>query len=124
MKKASLIEYLAYWLIRSLSLLVIAMPLKVNFVLGRALGISGYYLLKKKRNLAFKNLKTVFRDEFEYWQIERIANKAFISLALDIIEALYIPKIDSRYINKHIRIENLKFLDEALKKGKGVILLA
>ncbi|MEK6568629.1 MAG: ELM1/GtrOC1 family putative glycosyltransferase [Candidatus Omnitrophota bacterium] len=124
MKKASLIEYLTYWLIRLFSLVVIALPPKANFILGRALGISGYYLLKKKRNLALKNLKTVFGDEFEYWQIERIAKKAFISLALDIIEALYIPKIDSRYINKHIRIENLKFLDEALKKGKGVILLA
>ncbi|MEK6564400.1 MAG: ELM1/GtrOC1 family putative glycosyltransferase [Candidatus Omnitrophota bacterium] len=124
MKKASLIEYLSYWLIRCFSLVVIASPPKANFILGRALGISGYYLLKKKRNLALKNLKTVFRDEFEYWQIERIAKKAFISLALDIIEALYIPKIDSRYINKHIRIENLKFLDEALKKGKGAILLA
>ena len=124
MKKASLIEYLAYWLVRFFSLVVIALPPKANFILGRALGISGYYLLKKKRNLALKNLKTVFRDEFEYWQIERIGKKAFISLALDIIEALYIPKIDSRYINKHIRIENLKFLDEALKKGKGVILLA
>ena len=124
MKKASLIEYLTYWLIRLFSLVVIALPPKANFILGRALGISGYYLLKKKRNLALKNLKTVFGDEFEYWQIERIAKKAFISLALDIIEALYIPRIDSRYINKHIRIENLKFLDEALKKGKGAILLA
>src|SRR3989338_461137 len=124
MKKASLIEYLAYWLIRFFSLVVIALPPKANFILGEAIGISGYYLLKKKRRLALKNLKTVFRDKFEYWQIERIAKKAFISLALDIIEALYIPKIDSRYINKHIRIENLKFLDEALKKGRGVILLA
>src|SRR3990167_7125304 len=124
MKKASLIEYLAYWLVRFFSLVVIALPPKANFILGRALGISGYYLLKKKRNLALKNLKTVFRDELEYWQIERTVKKAFISLALDIIEAMYIPKIDSRYINKHIRIENLRFLDEALKKGKGVILLA
>ena len=124
MKKASLIEYLAYWLIRFFSLVVIALPPKANFILGEALGICGYYLLKKKRRLALKNLKTAFWDKFEYWQIERIAKKAFISLALDIIEALYIPKIDSRYINKHIRIENLKFLDEALKKGKGVILLA
>ena len=51
--------------------------------------------------------------------METHRQKAFVSLALDIIEALYIPKIDSRYINKHIRIENLKFLDEALKREKG-----
>ena len=56
--------------------------------------------------------------------MERITKKAFISFALSIIETLYIPRIDSRYINKHIRIENLGYLDGAIKRGNGVIFLA
>lgn len=124
MKKNSLIEYPAYLIIRLFGLIVISLPLKLNFILGRAIGILGYYLLKKKRRLVKKNLKMAFANSFSLKEIERIAKKAFVSLALNITEALYIPRIDFRYINKHIRIENQKYLDAALQKGNGVILLA
>ena len=124
MKKNSLIEYPAYLLIKLFGLLVISFPLKLNFILGQTIGILGYYLLKKKRRLVKKNLKTAFAQRYSLEEIEGIAKKAFVSLALNITETLYIPRIDFRYINKHIRIENQSYLDDALKKGKGVILLA
>ena len=124
MKKNSLIEYTAYLLVRLIGIVIISLPSRVKFWLGKSAGILGYSLLKKKRNLALKNLKIAFSGKFEERELEEIAKKAFISLALNIIELLYIPKIGSRYINKHIRIENLKCLDEALARGKGVILLA
>lgn len=124
MKKNSLIEYPAYLLIKLFGLLVISLPLKLNFILGRTMGILGYYLLKKKRRLVKKNLKTAFAKRYSLEEIERIAKKAFVSLALNITETLYIPRIDFRYINKHIRIENQSYLDAALEKGNGVILLA
>lgn len=124
MKKNSSIEYPAFLLIKLLGLLVISLPLKLNFILGRAMGILGYYLLKKKRRLVKKNLKTAFAKKYSLQELDRIAKKAFVSLALNITETLYIPRIDFRYINKHIRIENQSFLDAALKKGNGVILLA
>ncbi|MEK7578442.1 MAG: hypothetical protein AAB456_01865, partial [Patescibacteria group bacterium] len=124
MKKNSLIEYPTYLLIRLFGFVVISLPLKLNFILGRAIGILGYYLLKKKRRLVLKNLKTAFAEDYSLEEIKRLAKKAFISLALNIIETLYIPRIDYRYINKHIRIENQKYLDAALGKGTGVILLA
>lgn len=124
MKKNSLIEYPAYLLIKLLGLPVISLPLKLNFILGRAMGILGYYLLKKKRRLVKKNLKTAFAKKYSLQELDRIAKKAFVSLALNITETLYIPRIDFRYINKHIRIENQGYLDAALKKGNGVILLA
>lgn len=124
MKKNSLIEYPAFLLIKLFGLCVISSPLKLNFILGRTMGILGYYLLKKKRRLVKKNLKTAFAKRYSLEEIERIAKKAFVSLALNITETLDIPRIDFRYINKHIRIENQRYLDAALKKGNGVILLA
>src|SRR3989338_393806 len=124
MKKNSLIEYPAYLLIKLFGLCVISLPLKLNFILGRTMGILGYYLLKKKRRLVKKNLKTAFAKKYSLEEIERIAKKAFVSLSLNITETLDIPRIDFRYINKHIRIENQGYLDAALKKGNGVILLA
>lgn len=123
MKKNSLIEYLAYLLVRFLGALITALPLKLNFILGRLVGVFGFFILSKKRRLVIKNLKRVFPD-YEYNKLEKIAKKAFVGLALNITEALYIPRINSKYINKHVRIENLKYLDEALSEGKGVILLA
>lgn len=124
MKKNFLIEYPAYLLIKLLGLLVIFLPLKLNFILGQTMGILGYYLLKKKRRLVEKNLKTAFAGRYSLKEIKGIAKKAFVSLALNITEMLYIPRIDFRYINKHIRIENQRYINAALREGKGVILLA
>lgn len=123
MRKNSLIEYPTYLLIRLLGMLVVSLPLRVNFILGKSIGSALYYLLKKKRRLVLKNLKMAFSD-YSYEELEKIAKGAFVSLALNIIETLYIPRIDSRYINKHIRIENLNYLEDGLKMKKGVILLA
>ncbi len=117
-------EYIGYWLARGFGLLIIVLPLKTNYIIGQSIGVLGYYLLKKKRRLALKNLKTALGREYPVEELERITKKAFISFALSIIETLYIPRIDSRYINKHIRIENLGYLDGAIKRGNGVIFLA
>lgn len=124
MKKSLLTEYCAYTLARFLGLIVTSLPPKANYALGKIAGILGYSLLHKKRRIALKNLKTAFSRQLSYGELERIAKKSFISLALNIIEALYIPRIDSRYINRYVRIENQKYLDDALKMGKGVILLS
>lgn len=119
-----MMEYIGYWLARGLGVLIIALPLRTNYFIGQTIGILGYYLLKKKRRLALKNLKITMGREYPVEALERIVRKAFVSFALSIIETLYIPRIDSRYINKHIRIENLGYLDGAIKKGRGVIFLA
>lgn len=124
MKKSFLTEYCAYTLARFLGLIVISLPPKANYALGRIAGILGYCLLHKKRRIALKNLKIAFSHQLSYSQMESIAKKSFISLALNIIEALYIPRIDSRYVNRYVRIENQKYLDDALKMGKGAILLS
>ena len=124
MKKSSIVEYSAYALARVFGALIVSLPIKVNLFIGKGLGIMGYYLLKKKRRLALKNLKIAFGSQFSEEKLGHIVRKAFVSLSLTIIETLSIPRINSRYINKHIRIENMKYLDDALKKGKGVILLA
>ncbi len=124
MKKSLLIEYTAYLLVRALGVIVLSLPPKVNFTLGKIIGVLGYRLLKRKRNLVLKNLKIAFRGRFTYQEIDKIALNAFISFSLTAVETMYIPKINSRYINRHVRIENLKYLDEALKRGKGAILLA
>ena len=124
MKKNSIIEYSAYALARVFGALIVSLPIKVNLFLGKGLGIMGYYLLKKKRRRALKNLKIAFGGQFPEEKLEHIVRKAFISLSLTIVETLYIPRINPRYINKHVRIENLRYLDDALKKGHGVILLA
>lgn len=105
-------------------MIVVFLPLKVNFIVARFIGNALYYLLKKKRRLVLKNLKIAFSNKRNYEELEKIAKGAFVSLALNIIETLYIPRIDFRYINRHIRIENLNYLEDGLKKKKGVILLA
>lgn len=124
MKKSFLIEYAAYTLARFLGLIVISLPPKANYALGKIAGVLGYALFRKKRRLAFKNLKTAFPHQLSYCELKKIVKKSFVSLGLNIIETLSIPRIDRRYINRYVRIENLKYLDDALKRGKGVILLS
>lgn len=124
MKKDLLLEYAGYLTVRGLGAAVILLSPRANYALAKAIGILGYYLLNKKRNLVIKNLKIAFNHKYTSPELRRIARESFVSFALSIIETLYIPKIDKRYINKHIRVENLGYLDSALEKAKGVIFLA
>jgi len=89
--------------------------------LGRGLGRFAYHVLRKDRGIAIKQLKLVF-PELNDAKREQWTRECFRHFGQMLFEFLCLPQIINDQEN-FIRIENEVVLTNAVKAGKGVILL-
>ena len=121
--KYSLSEYSLYISLRFISLVLGVLPLKVAIYLGRLLGGLIYYLNRKQRNKAYKNLRIALAKSKTIPELKRILKECFENFFMNMFEILRTIKIDRDYIRKNIEIEGEENLREAQKMKKGVIVL-
>lgn len=113
--------YLYYWG-RCLAFIFYLMPVRVAAAIAARLGRIGFALAGKYRNLAIANLRFAFPEKSEA-EIKRLAIKVFENLGRTAAELISFPKINKSNIDDFVRIENIGMLNDALKKGKGAIVL-
>ena len=82
-----------------------------------------YFLLRHEREKALTHLKWVFDKEKSLAEIEQLAKNTFVNLGRNLGEWLKMPALTSGQILARVEVENLERVQEALKKGKGLILL-
>jgi len=92
--------------------------------LGRILGNIGFYLDRKHRAIAYTNVKIAFGDTKNTKELNRIVRGSFQNFAQNLFELLRLPIIDSKYIERFVKIEGKEFVDKAIERQKGLILLA
>ncbi|MDP2939239.1 MAG: ELM1/GtrOC1 family putative glycosyltransferase [Candidatus Omnitrophota bacterium] len=124
MKINFLIDYLAYISVRLLSLIFILMPTNLAMRIGRAIGTLAYYIDVRHKAVAYDNISFVFSAEKNIFERKQILKKLFQNFALSIVELLRLPVVTTSYFEKYIEIEGRDHIQEALKKGKGLIFLA
>lgn len=115
-------DWFLYLSVRILGLFIRLIPLRTALWLGRRLGDAGYLVRKDRRLVALENLKAAFGESGDE-KLYRIVRKVFQNLGMSFIEVLRFPKMDAKYIKRHIRLEGFNRIDEALKGNRGVILL-
>ncbi len=124
MSKKSIIDYLACILVRIVGPIIRAMPLNLALFAGRILGILFYYFDPRHKGIVYANIKTAFKDKFSIAMINKVTRDFYIAFGQSIIEIFLIPKVDEKYIEKYISFDGKPNLEQAFKKGKGVILLS
>lgn len=120
--KDFLIDSIGYWLLRGLAAFVRMLPLWVAFFLAEVCGTLAYFL-HKRRSVAYVNLKHSLGEELSSREIRRIVRRNYINIAKTAVELFRFPSMTPEYIDKMIDIEGFERIEEAGKKGKGVILL-
>lgn len=70
------------------------------------------------------NLKMVFGNQKSENEIEKIALQSYCHMARGFIEHLIFPALSKEKILSNLEFENLHYLDEVMKHGKGVILVS
>jgi len=94
----------------------------VALALARPIGIVLFYLLKRSRRTALKNLTAVYGSEKSEREIRKIAKESFVHLAEFGVEWLRMPKV-SRDPARYLAILGVEKIHDALKRGKGAMLL-
>lgn len=104
-----------------LRIIINILPLRVTYLIGTVGGFLLYLVSKEKHKIMAEELILVLPDR-SISEIKEIIRGSFINYCLSEVEVLLYPSLNNRFINKHFVIEGREYLDEALSKGKGVIL--
>jgi len=119
--KFSLKEYPAYISVRVLMVIFAILPIGLVLFIARGIGTLQYYLDKKHRAIAHKNLKLAFSGEKTPEELERILKKNFQSFAQNFAELLCLGRINKAHVEKYVSIEGHEHIERAFKRGKGII---
>lgn len=90
---------------------------------GSGLGMLMYCLSSRYRNVALKNLRTVYGREKSEAEIRSIAKDVFRHFARAAVEFFYLLSLTKDQISAMIDIDGRENLDSVLAEGKGCIIL-
>ena len=114
-----MLGYIGY---KILEFIAIATPYPVTYLIatfGARLWILTGVSVKIIRNNVSKVLNLNINDK----KIHRIANRIFINWAKNIVDFLKHPIISKEKLKQRVGIEGLEHLDNALKKGRGAVII-
>ena len=99
------------------------LPIKVTYKIATFCSDMHYMFANKDRVNVKKNLKVIFPEKSNR-EIRRIRITMARNFAKYLVDFFRFEKLDKEYIKKNIRVENVNYFDEAISKGKGVIVLS
>lgn len=114
------IEYL---LLKFLSFLISKLSIKTSQKLARVLAFIFYYLIPLRKKVVIKNLRIAFPDKSEK-ELKKFVRKAYENLFLVLVEILLLPYLSEDKIYEMVEIENIKLIEEALSREKGLIFVS
>ncbi len=115
-------DFLGFIIVKFISVLFLAIPLRLALWIGRRMGVLAYFLNSKRRSIGYANLKSAFPEKNTH-EIKKILKAHYKNLGMSVVELLKLPVTGKRYLEKYVRVEGLDRIKEARDKGKGVILL-
>jgi KDO2-lipid IV(A) lauroyltransferase len=120
--KPSFNYWLQYLLVRFLALLATLLPVEVSHRIACGFGTLTYWILGKRRKIAFENITNAFGDSIPAQRKKEIARAAFQSAALSMMELFTVEKI-KKEAEKRFKLFGNEFLEEAFSKEQGVVLV-
>jgi len=82
-----------------------------------------YLFDRRHRAVAYANIKKTVSDNLNYASSAEITRKSYQAFGQNLIEIACLPRVNKRYLEKYICIENKDCIQKAFDRGKGVIFL-
>ncbi len=100
------------------------LPDAANRRLGRWIGLAGFRLSTRRREIALNNLKHAMGEELSSHQLETLARESFANLGIGLAEFFKFPSLDAEKLAELVEFTGEKNLKSALLEGKGVLVLS
>lgn len=97
------------------------LPHGALLLLGALLGRLYYMIIKKQRERAVRQMMQGLSISEK--KARKIVRASFVNLAQNMLEILYMPKLNRENLHEYIEIEHLERLKDALAEGHGVVVL-
>jgi KDO2-lipid IV(A) lauroyltransferase len=115
-------KYWPMWLVFGLLRLMTALPIRWTQAIGAGLGLMVYRLVPSRRRVARINIRQAYPDYSEE-QIRALNVASFKSLGISVFETALAWWANRDYMRSICEVEGRQHLDDALARGKGVVLL-
>lgn len=103
--------------------LLAQLPYRLQMAVGRALGRGMARLGRRRRHIAATNLALCFPEQDAAWR-QALLEAHFRSLGMGMVETAMSWWMPEDRLRGLVQIEGLEHLEQALARGKGVILLS
>ena len=113
-------DKITYHFLRVISKVIAKFSLRNQVLISQHIASILYYYIPKRRKVAIKNLRTAFPEYSDIW-IQNMLKKCYKFFIYNFIQFLAFPKSTDSI---KIQINGQVALDNALEKGKGVILIS
>lgn len=113
---------LDYCLYKTGEFLALALPWKLAYRLGAFLAHLQFLISKKDRQAVMNNLSVIMPDATRA-TIKKTTKEVFLNFGLYLVEFFRFSDIDKNYVESHFSIIGQEYLDDAMRAGKGAILL-
>ncbi|MFH1625869.1 MAG: lysophospholipid acyltransferase family protein [Pseudomonadota bacterium] len=97
------------------------LPLKCLYIIGEMTATIAFFFLRRRRNIALENLRLSLGEEKSEREILAIYRSTIRNIGKGAMELLSYPRLDDSYFDDLISVEGRENLDEAVKRGKGVV---
>lgn len=102
---------------------VSAMPWRFAYFLGEAVGLAESQVLRKRRNHIAANLLETYGRNLTKTQALQIARQNIQRHYIEHMELYKYASLNADNLSSHIKFEGLERLEQALRQGRGVILV-
>jgi len=115
---------LEYLLTRTIGFLAKLIPLKLAYFIGDRFGDLFYYVIRTRKNVAYRNLSAYFQNEKSDREIKKIIHQNYRHFGRVLMEFARLPLLKRATILDQIPIYNIQLVTEAISRGKGLIILS
>jgi len=114
-------HFLEYLFFLSVGFLARLLPYRLALDLGARFGDFGFYCVPIRKQVALANLARAFPEK-SVAERQKIARQVYRNLGIMTIEHLRFPRMTPEDLLALVEFENISILENALKRGKGVII--
>ena len=114
-----MIDFVAYLIVRALNRILAFVPISASLWTGRRLGTAAFFFNKKRRLVAYANLKAAFAKEKSPAELRRITKRVYQNMVQTFIEVLNLTKINKKYYDKYDPVFGYKVIDQGWSPKLG-----
>lgn len=118
-----MIDYIASILTRGLNIIFHFIPIEADLWMGRSIGRIAFAFNKKRRLIAYANLKAAFAKDKSPEELRAITKDVYVNLVQTFSEIASLTKVNKDYVNRYVEVVNMERIENAAKSGRGTMLL-
>ncbi len=112
-----------YWITYLLGMILRIFPYRLALSFGSFLGFLAFDVFRVRRKVTLINLKNSLGDK-NIKELRKIGRRAYKNIGKSLVEYTLLPSLNKEKISKLVEFEGTENFDEALKRGKGAIIVA